>query len=81
MVTVLLRSSVSGLGRLRVAPQRTVRRSGWAGVGGGGGGAKTSRCVRAVRLGPVSDTPSLRGVGAVGCIIMSPWALCNYALT
>lgn len=43
--------------------------------------AKTSRCVGAVRLGPVSDTPSLGGVGAVGCTIMSPWALCNYALT
>lgn len=48
---------------------------------GGGLCAKTSRCVRAVRLGPVSDTPSLGGVGAVGCTIMSPWALCNYALT
>lgn len=43
--------------------------------------AKTSRCVGAVRLGPVSDTPSLGGVGAAGCTIMSPWALCNYALT
>lgn len=53
-------------------------------VGGGGPGlvcAKTSRCVGAVRLGPVSDTPSLGGVGAAGCTIMSPWALCNYALT
>lgn len=43
--------------------------------------AKTSRCVGAVRLGSVSDTPSLGGVGAAGCTIMSPWALCNYALT
>lgn len=50
---------------------------GWA----GGACAKTSRCVGAVRLGPVSDTPSLGGVGAAGCTIMSPWALCNYALT
>lgn len=50
---------------------------GWTGVVC----AKTSRCVRAVRLGPVSDTPSLGGVGAAGCTIMSPWALCNYALT
>lgn len=50
---------------------------GWTGVAN----AKTSRCVGAVRLGPVSDTPSLGGVGAAGCTIMSPWALCNYALT
>lgn len=54
-------------------------------VGGGGrtrvACAKTSRCVGAVRLGPVSDTPSLGGVGTAGCTITSPWALCNYALT
>lgn len=79
-------SEAGRLSGLQVAP-RGGRCTGSGCVCLGGWGwtrvvcAKTSRCVGAVRLGPVSDTPSLGGVGAAGCTIMSPWALCNYALT
>lgn len=43
--------------------------------------ANRSRCVRAVRLGPVSATPSLAGTDAAGGSAASLRAPGNYALT
>lgn len=52
----------------------------WVGVGGWGWGQDKQVCW-GVPPGPVSDPPSLGGVGSAGGAIASPWALCNYALT
>lgn len=46
-----------------------------------GGVCQDKQVCRGVPPGPVSDAPSLGGVGAAGCTITSPWAPCNYALT
>lgn len=48
---------------------------------GGGGGGEDKQVCWGVPPGPVSDPPSLGGVGSAGGAIPSPRALCNYALT